>query len=105
MPKDRWEDASAYDQYMGRWSRALGREFVAMLGVPSDKCLGITCDEIDETLQYSVSNHWPSGEWPWRCQGHGHLAIRQKGISSLCAALALPSGCGGWLVVGCDAAA
>jgi SAM-dependent methyltransferase len=34
MPKDRWEDASAYERFMGRWSRALAREFVTMLAVP-----------------------------------------------------------------------
>jgi len=34
MTTDRWEDASAYDRFMGRWSRALAREFVAWLEVP-----------------------------------------------------------------------
>ena len=34
MVKDRWGNASAYDRFMGRWSRALAREFVTMLGVP-----------------------------------------------------------------------
>jgi len=34
MLKDRWEDASAYERFMGRWSRALAREFVTKLAVP-----------------------------------------------------------------------
>lgn len=33
MPKDRWEDAVAYERYMGRWSRALAREFLGWLDV------------------------------------------------------------------------
>ncbi|MFB3908901.1 MAG: class I SAM-dependent methyltransferase [Candidatus Eisenbacteria bacterium] len=31
---DRWADALAYDAFMGRWSRELGRAFVPWLGVP-----------------------------------------------------------------------
>jgi len=34
MLADRWEDASAYERFMGRWSRALARELVPRLGVP-----------------------------------------------------------------------
>lgn len=34
MPDDRWEDAAAYDRFMGRWSRPLARELVSWLGVP-----------------------------------------------------------------------
>ncbi len=34
MPGDRWADATAYDRFMGRWSRALARDFVAWLGMP-----------------------------------------------------------------------
>jgi trans-aconitate methyltransferase len=34
VPGDGWEDASAYDRYMGRWSRGLAREFVSWLNVP-----------------------------------------------------------------------
>ena len=33
MSQDRWENASAYDGYMGRWSRSLAREFVEWLHV------------------------------------------------------------------------
>jgi SAM-dependent methyltransferase len=33
MAKDRWEDASAYDLYMGRWSRSLANEFVTWLDI------------------------------------------------------------------------
>jgi len=32
---DRWEDASAYDRFMGRWSRLLAGEFVPWLDVPA----------------------------------------------------------------------
>jgi trans-aconitate methyltransferase len=35
MPRDRWEDAAAYDRFMGRWSRELARAFVAWLQVPA----------------------------------------------------------------------
>ena len=34
MTSDRWEDAAAYERYMGRWSRPLAREFVRWLEVP-----------------------------------------------------------------------
>lgn len=34
MPTDRWVDASAYDLFMGRWSRLLAREFVEWLDIP-----------------------------------------------------------------------
>jgi len=44
MKKDRWEDASAYERFMGRWSRALGRELVAALAVrPGASWLEIGC--------------------------------------------------------------
>lgn len=33
-PEDRWESASAYERFMGRWSRELARTFVSWLGVP-----------------------------------------------------------------------
>jgi len=33
-PRDRWESASAYERFMGRWSRELARAFVMWLGVP-----------------------------------------------------------------------
>jgi SAM-dependent methyltransferase len=34
VPIDRWENASAYDRFMGRWSRPLAREFVSWLRIP-----------------------------------------------------------------------
>lgn len=34
MTGDRWEDAAAYERYMGRWSRPLARELVRWLEVP-----------------------------------------------------------------------
>jgi trans-aconitate methyltransferase len=44
MPSDRWEDAAAYDRFMGRWSRPLASEFVSWLAVPpSAKWLEIGC--------------------------------------------------------------
>lgn len=44
MSQDRWEDASAYDRFMGRWSRALGRELVGALDVrPGASWLEIGC--------------------------------------------------------------
>jgi len=33
-PHDLWESASAYERFMGRWSRALARPFVMWLDVP-----------------------------------------------------------------------
>jgi ubiquinone/menaquinone biosynthesis C-methylase UbiE len=33
-PRDLWESASAYERFMGRWSRELARGFVAWLEVP-----------------------------------------------------------------------
>ena len=33
-PRDLWESASAYERFMGRWSRELARAFVLWLGVP-----------------------------------------------------------------------
>lgn len=44
MRGDRWEDASAYDRFMGRWSRALGREVVGALAIrPGGSWLEIGC--------------------------------------------------------------
>jgi SAM-dependent methyltransferase len=44
MHRDRWEDASAYDRFMGRWSRALGREVVGALAIrPGASWLEIGC--------------------------------------------------------------
>jgi len=34
-PKDLWESASAYERFMGRWSRELARAFVLWLGIPA----------------------------------------------------------------------
>jgi SAM-dependent methyltransferase len=36
-PEDRWDGASAYERFMGRWSRELARAFVLWLGVPPDR--------------------------------------------------------------------
>jgi SAM-dependent methyltransferase len=33
-PRDLWESASAYETFMGRWSRELARAFVMWLGMP-----------------------------------------------------------------------
>jgi ubiquinone/menaquinone biosynthesis C-methylase UbiE len=35
-PEDLWESASAYERFMGRWSRELARTFVSWLDVPPD---------------------------------------------------------------------
>jgi trans-aconitate methyltransferase len=44
MPRDRWENASAYDRYMGRWSRVLAREFISWLKVaPSASWFEVGC--------------------------------------------------------------
>jgi SAM-dependent methyltransferase len=43
-PKDRWKDASSYERFMGRWSRALARELVTRLRVPPEaRWLEIGC--------------------------------------------------------------
>jgi len=34
LPKDLWDSASAYERFMGRWSRELARAFVLWLGIP-----------------------------------------------------------------------
>jgi SAM-dependent methyltransferase len=36
-PRDLWESANAYERFMGRWSRELGRAFVKWLGVPAGR--------------------------------------------------------------------
>jgi len=33
-PKDLWDSGSAYERFMGRWSRELARAFVLWLGIP-----------------------------------------------------------------------
>ena len=44
MPADRWQDALAYERFMGRWSRALAPGFVSWLRVPAAaKWLEIGC--------------------------------------------------------------
>lgn len=38
MPRqveDRWSDADAYQQYCGRWSRLVAREFITWLDIPA----------------------------------------------------------------------
>lgn len=35
--KDVWASGNAYEPYVGRWSRLVGRQFVQWLGVPSNK--------------------------------------------------------------------
>jgi SAM-dependent methyltransferase len=35
--KDVWASGNAYEPYVGRWSRLVGRQFVEWLGVPSNK--------------------------------------------------------------------
>jgi ubiquinone/menaquinone biosynthesis C-methylase UbiE len=34
LPKDVWDSASAYERFMGRWSRELAHVFVLWLGIP-----------------------------------------------------------------------
>ena len=36
-PRDLWESGTAYERFMGRWSRELGRVFVGSLRVPSGR--------------------------------------------------------------------
>ena len=36
MAEDRWEDAAAYDRFMGRWSRELAVKFVDWLDPTPD---------------------------------------------------------------------
>jgi len=44
MPRDRWEDASAYERFMGRWSRQLARPFVRWVdAAPGADWLEIGC--------------------------------------------------------------
>lgn len=33
--RDRWQAANAYEQYIGRWSRLVAREFIPLLAVPA----------------------------------------------------------------------
>ena len=35
MTKDRWSGGDDYESYVGRWSRAVAREFIPALGVPA----------------------------------------------------------------------
>jgi hypothetical protein len=35
MNMDRWTSGAHYDQWMGRWSRLLAREFVKWLSLPA----------------------------------------------------------------------
>lgn len=34
--QDKWTDGSAYERYVGRWSRKVGEKFLAWLGAPGD---------------------------------------------------------------------
>jgi hypothetical protein len=34
QPNDVWSIGAAYEQYVGRWSRLVAREFLAWLAVP-----------------------------------------------------------------------
>ncbi len=44
MLQDRWEDAAAYDRFMGRWSRPLALAFVSWLGQsPRGSWLDVGC--------------------------------------------------------------
>ncbi len=35
-----FDDANAYDEYMGRWSRAIGEKFLAWLDPPANRAKG-----------------------------------------------------------------
>lgn len=44
MPTDRWEDANAYERFMGRWSRQLAFEFLEWLDpAPGEDWLEVGC--------------------------------------------------------------
>jgi SAM-dependent methyltransferase len=36
-PRETWASGNAYEQYIGRWSRPIAREFIAWLGAPRGK--------------------------------------------------------------------
>ena len=38
--KETWESADAYEQYVGRWSRKVAKEFLAWLHVPPGQTWG-----------------------------------------------------------------
>jgi SAM-dependent methyltransferase len=43
-PKDHWASGSAYEPYVGRWSRLVAREFIDWLGVPKGRAwLDVGC--------------------------------------------------------------
>jgi ubiquinone/menaquinone biosynthesis C-methylase UbiE len=55
---DRWTDGDAYERWIGRWSRYVGAEFVAWLGVPGDRRwldLGCGTGALTETLLAAVA--------------------------------------------------
>lgn len=35
--QDKWTDAEAYEQYVGRWSRSIGEKFLAWLDIPPEQ--------------------------------------------------------------------
>jgi len=42
--KDTWASGTAYEPYVGRWSRLVAREFLAWLAIPPGACwLDVGC--------------------------------------------------------------
>ncbi len=52
-PRDAWNDASAYERYVGRWSRPVAVEFLAWLNVPHGRAwldVGCGTGALSETI-------------------------------------------------------
>jgi SAM-dependent methyltransferase len=61
---DIWANAAAYEQYMGRWSRLVARQFVAWLAVPAGTTwldMGCGTGALTETIFESASPRYVVG--------------------------------------------
>lgn len=57
---DRWDSADAYEPYVGRWSRLVGREFVQWLAVPpGSRWLDVGCGHQDACSGGSCARSTP----------------------------------------------
>jgi len=79
-PKDTWADGSAYEPYVGRWSRLVARNFLEWLAVPPDsRWLDVGCGTgaLTETILASMKPTKVVGIDP----AEGYIAYAQAHIT------------------------
>ena len=101
--KEAWGVSGAYEQYVGRWSRLVAREFLARLAVPSGQTWGDVGCGTGALVEYILSEYEPKAIFAID-KSEGFLAEAQRTITDkrvrfeVADAAALP-----WTSASCDA--